>query len=111
MDKLFISVPVKGLTDDMLDIIVNRLYSIATERWGTELEVILSIAEEENTPIGYLAESIRRLQFADYFIGVDMNGLKLFYENRIAEYYGIPCALVDIDELFGYMWRNYHENF
>lgn len=104
MKNLFISVPMSGFSDEQIDIMVNKLYSIAAEHFGDRLRIIPTIIEEEMSPIGYLARSIELMDSADYFIGVDMTGSISFYrgcaiENMVAEYYGIPYILVNINVL------------
>lgn len=104
MKKLFISVPMKGRTDEAIKHSMEEMHKIAELMFGEKLEVIdtfivqvpLGIANEH---IYMLGESIKKLSQADYFIGVACS--EYFHgcviEKLIARRYGIRMAYVDMD--------------
>lgn len=72
MKKLFISVPMKGRTEEQIKASMDKMHKIAEAVFGEQLEVIDSFiegSEYNGKPIACLGESIKRMQEADYFIG------------------------------------------
>lgn len=107
MKKLFISVPMKGRTDDNIRKSIHKMHRIAEAVWDENLTVIDSYNPEAaplavNKPVWYLGESIKKMADADYFIGADS------YDNRyrgcnvermVAIEYGIPCFFINTDRV------------
>lgn len=106
MKKLFVSVPMKGRTEEEIKASIQKMKKIAEIYEGEELELIDSYIED-NPPkdsqqaIWFLGESLKKLAKADLFIGVmegyDWSGC--YIENEVAGRYGIkrytvPAAYV-----------------
>lgn len=76
MKKLFVSVPMKGRTEEEIKASIQKMKKIAEIYEGEELELIDSYIED-NPPKGskeavwYLGESLKKLAQADVFIGID----------------------------------------
>ena len=102
MKKLFISVPMKGRTDEAIRNSMEKMHKIAELTFGEELEVLETYIPPEapdgaNPAIWCLGRSIQKLAEADYFIGI---GYTEYFtgcrsELSIARDYRIPCAHVD----------------
>ena len=96
MKKLFISVPMKGRTEENIRKSMEKMHRIAEVVWEQELEVIPSYIEDKppknsRQAIWYLSKSIQMMAEADYFIGIEYsnyNGCNT--EKRIALEYEIP---------------------
>lgn len=96
MKKLFVSVPMKGRTEEEIKASIQKMKKIAEIYEGEELELIDSYIED-NPPkdskeaVWYLGESLKKLAQADVFIGIndawDWNGCCI--ENDVASRYGI----------------------
>lgn len=106
MKKLFISVPMKGRTEENIRKSIERMHKIAEVVFEEELEVIPSYVEDKppkdsQQAIWYLGESIKKLAEADYFIGIrwqdHFKGCSI--ETDIAYKYGIQSYFVEV-ELF-----------
>lgn len=106
MKKLFISCPMKGLSDGAIEKIRAQMHKIAELMFDQELEVIDSFFKEDinndnnvikNYPVYYLGESLKMLSKADYFIGIDYlaghKGCEI--ENMVARSYEIPSYYID----------------
>ena len=102
MKKLFISVPMKGRTDEAIRNSMEKMHKIAELTFGEELEVLETYIPPEapdgaNPAIWCLGRSIQKLAEADYFIGIGytdyFHGCRS--ELSIARDYGIPCTYVD----------------
>lgn len=76
MKKLFVSVPMKGRTEEEIKASIQKMKKIAEIYEGEELELIDSYIED-NPPkdnkeaVWYLGESLKKLAQADVFIGID----------------------------------------
>lgn len=76
MKKLFVSVPMKGRTEEEIKASIQKMKKIAEIYEGEELELIDSYIED-NPPkdskeaVWYLGESLKKLAQADAFIGID----------------------------------------
>ena len=101
MKKLFVSVPMKGRTEDEIKASIAKMKSFAELCEGEELELIDSYIEETppencNIPVWYLAKSIEKMTHADVFITIDdtweWNGCDI--ENSVAAKYGIKRLYV-----------------
>ena len=104
MKKLFISCPMKGLTDEMIKANREKMHKIAEIVFDKKLEVIQSYIPPEApegtmTPLWYLGRSIQMMSEADYYIGVNSfyrsrhNGCEI--ENTIAHMYGIRSYFIE----------------
>lgn len=96
MRKLFISVPMKGRTEDEIKASISKMKQIAEVFEGEELELIDSYIEHKppannNKAIWYLGESLKKLSEADVFITIDdmWNWNGCCVENEVASRYGI----------------------
>lgn len=96
MKKLFVSVPMKGRTEQEIRESIEKMKKIAEIYEGEELELIDSYIEHNppqnsNQAVWYLGESLKKLSEADVFIGIDdcyeWNGCEVEY--RVATEYGI----------------------
>lgn len=101
MKKLFVSVPMKGRTEEEIKASIQKMKKIAEIYEGEELELIDSYIED-NPPknskeaVWYLGESLKKLAQADVFIGIDeaydWNGCCI--EKDTACKYGIKMHIV-----------------
>lgn len=101
MKKLFVSVPMKGRTEEEIKASIQKMKKIAEIYEGEELELIDSYIED-NPPkdskeaVWYLGESLKKLAQADVFIGIDeayvWNGCCI--ERDTAQRYGIKTYIV-----------------
>ncbi len=96
MKKLFVSVPMKGRTEEEIKASIQKMKKIAEIYEGEELELIDSYIKDNPPKDGkeailFLGESLKKLAQADIFIGIneayDWNGC--YIEREIAERYGI----------------------
>lgn len=103
MKKLFISVPMKGRTEENIRKSIEKMHKIAEVVFEEELEVIPSYIEDKppkdsQEAIWYLSKSVEKLAEADYFIGIRwqeyFKGCNI--EKQIAYDYGIRSYEVDI---------------
>ena len=96
MKKLFVSVPMKGRTEEEIKASIQTMKKIAEIYEDEELELIDSYIED-NPPkdskeaVWYLGESLKKLAQADVFIGIDeaydWNGC--YIERDTEQRYGI----------------------
>ena len=96
MKKLFVSIPMKGRTEEEIKASIQKMKKIAEIYEGEELELIDSYINEEppekcNSGAWYLAKSIEMLAGADVFIGIDdaYDWRGCWIENNTAERYDI----------------------
>lgn len=96
MKKLFVSVPMKGRTEEEIKASIQKMKKIAEIYEGEELELIDSYIEDDppkdsKEAVWYLGESLKKLAQADVFIGIndawDWKGC--YIENDVASRYGI----------------------
>ena len=101
MKKLFVSVPMKGRTEEEIKASIQKMKKIAETYEGEELELIDSYIEDNppkgnNEAIFYLGESIKKLAQADVFVGIcesyEWSGCRV--ENIAAESYGIKSYAI-----------------
>lgn len=101
MKKLFVSVPMKGRTEEEIKASIQKMKKIAEIYEGEELELIDSYIEDNppkgnNEAIFYLGESIKKLAQADVFVGIcesyEWSGCRI--ENITAESYGIKSYAI-----------------
>ena len=103
MKKLFVSVPMKGRTEEEIKASIQKMKKIAEIYEGEELELIDSYIED-NPPkdskeaVWYLGESLKKLAQADVFIGIcesyDWNGCCI--ERETADKYGIKAYAIPV---------------
>ena len=101
MKKLFVSVPMKGRTEEEIKASIQKMKKIAEIYEGEELELIDSYIED-NPPkdskeaVWYLGESLKKLAQADVFIGIcesyAWNGCQI--EREVAERYGVKAYTI-----------------
>lgn len=101
MKKLFVSVPMKGRTEEEIKASIQKMKKIAEIYEGEELELIDSYIED-NPPkdrkeaVWYLGESLKKLALADVFMGIcesyDWNGCCI--EMETANKYGIKAYTI-----------------
>lgn len=96
MKKLFVSVPMKGRTEEEIKASIQKMKKIAEIYEGEELELIDSYIEDNppknnNEAVWYLGESLKKLAQADVFMGIcesyDWSGCHI--ERETVEKYGI----------------------
>lgn len=101
MKKLFVSVPMKGRTEEEIKASIQKMKKIAEVYEGEELELIDSYIEDnppqnKNQAVWYLGESIKKLSQADVFIGIsesyEWHGCEI--ERETAVDYGIKAYAV-----------------
>ena len=102
MKKLFISVPMKGRTEEQIRESMRRMHKVAEAVWDEELEVIDSYVSEavpsvNSEAVWFLGESIKKMADADYFISVDRYYKGCNLERTVALEYGIPCLFIKTD--------------
>ena len=103
MKKLFVSVPMKGRTEEEIKASIQKMKKIAEIYEGEELELIESYIED-NPPkdskeaVWYLGKSIKKLAQADVFMGIceiyDWNGCCI--EMETANKYGIKAYTIPV---------------
>lgn len=103
MKKLFVSVPMKGRTEEEIKASIQKMKKIAEIYEGEELELIDSYIED-NPPkdskeaVWFLGESLKKLAQADVFIGIfesyDWNGCCI--EMETANKYGIKAYTIPV---------------
>ena len=76
MKELFVSVPMKGRTEEEIKASIQKMKKIAEIYEGEELELIDSYIEDNppkdnNQAIWFLGESLKKLAQADVFIGIN----------------------------------------
>lgn len=101
MKKLFISHPMRGKTDEQIQMERGRLHSIAEEVYGEDLEVIDSFLRNYNgNRVQFLGRSIELLGTADVVIfgaGWEMyDGCCI--ENEVCRHYCIPTIYDKTDD-------------
>ena len=103
MKKLFVSVSMKGRTEEEIKASIQKMKKVAEIYEGEELELIDSYIED-NPPkdsreaVWYLGESLKKLALADVFIGIcesyDWNGCSI--EMGTANKYGIKTYTIPV---------------
>lgn len=101
MKKLFVSVSMKGRTEEEIKASIQKMKKIAEIYEGEELELIDSYIED-NPPkdskeaVWYLGESLKKLAQADVFIGIDdtWGWNRCYIEMEAANRYGIKVYAI-----------------
>ena len=103
MKKLFVSVPMKGRTEEEIKASIQKMKKVAEIYEGEELELIDSYVEDNppkgnNQAIWFLGESLKKLAQADVFMGIcesyDWNGCCI--ERETADEYGIKAYTIPV---------------
>lgn len=103
MKKLFMSVPMKGRTEEEIKASIQKMKKVAEIYEGEELELIDSYVEDNppkgnNQAIWFLGESLKKLAQADVFMGIcesyDWNGCCI--ERETADKYGIKAYTIPV---------------
>ena len=103
MKKLFVSVPMKGRTEEEIKASIQKMKKIAEIYEGEELELIDSYIEDNphkdsKEAVWYLGESNTKLAEADVIIGIcesyDWNGCCI--ERETADKYGIKAYAIPV---------------
>lgn len=100
MKKLFVSVPMRGRTEEEIKASIQKMKKIAEIYEGEELELIDSYIED-NPPkdskeaVWYLGESLKKLAQADVFIGIDeaYDWNDCYIERDTAQRYGVKTYI------------------
>lgn len=102
MKRLFVSVPMKGRTEEEIKASIDKMKKIAEIYEGEELELIDSYIEDNppkdnNQAIWFLGKALEKLAIADVFIGIldtwEWNGC--YIETEVARRYGIKMYHID----------------
>lgn len=101
MKKLFVTVPMKGRTEEEIKASIQKMKKIAEIYEDEELELIDSYIED-NPPkdskeaVWYLGESLKKLAQADVFIGIDdtWDWNRCYIEMETANRYGIKVYAI-----------------
>lgn len=101
MKKLFVSVPMKGRTEEEIKASIQKMKKIAEIYEGEELELIDSYIKD-NPPkdskeaVWYLGESLKKLAQADVFIGINeaWDWCGCYIEIETAKRYGIKIYMI-----------------
>ena len=101
MKKLFVSVPMKGRTEEEIKESIQKMKKIAEIFEGEELELIDSYIEDNppkdnNQAIWFLGESLKKLAQADVFIGINeaWDWCGCYIEIETAKRYGIKIYMI-----------------
>ena len=103
MKKLFVSVPMRGRTEEEIKASIHKMKKIAEIYEGEALELIDSYIEgnppkNNNEGRWCLGESLKKLAQADVFIGIcesyDWSGCQI--ERETAEKYGIKAYAIPV---------------
>ena len=112
MKKLFVSVPMKGRTEEQIRFSINKMKTIAEATIGEELELIDSYVEDkpphtDHEAVWYLGKSIQLLSQADYHICPDRSyefpGCRV--EMDVAEFYDIPSLVCPMQYVCPDVWE------
>lgn len=103
MKKLFISVPMKGRTEENIRKSMQKMHKTAEAVWEQELEVIPSYIEDKppesaKQALWYLGKSIQLLSEADFFVGIEYGAYSGCDVERESAYkYGITMLSLPMD--------------
>ena len=106
MKKLFVSVPMKGRTEENIRKSMEQMHKIAEIMFDQKLEIIPTYIEDNppennNQAIWCLGESVKKLAEADFFIGIEWcdfyKGCEI--ERTVANRYEIPSVYVNIYQM------------
>lgn len=101
MKQLFVSVPMKGRTEEEIKASIQKMKKVAEIYEGEELELIDSYIEDNppkdnNQAIWFLGESLKKLAQADVFIGINeaWDWCGCYIEIETAKRYGIKIYMI-----------------
>lgn len=101
MKKLFVSVPMKGRTEEEIKASIQKMKKITEIYEGEELELIDSYIKDNppkdnNQAIWFLGESLKKLAQADVFIGINeaWDWCGCYIEIETAKRYGIKIYMI-----------------
>lgn len=103
MKKLFVSVPMRGRTEEEIKASIQKMKKIAEIYEDEEFELIDSYIEDNppknnNEAVWYIGESLKKMAQADVFIGIcesyDWRGCQI--ERETAEKYGIRAYAIPV---------------
>lgn len=106
MKKLFISVPMKGRTQEAIEYSMQKMKKIAEAVFEEDLEVIqtYNAGNEGENPLVCLGQSVALMADADYFIGIQEYGYPYYrgcaVEAIVATEYDIEKYMVPEDIVF-----------
>lgn len=104
MKKLFVSIPMKGRTEEEIKSSMQKMKKIAEICEGEELDLINNYIEDNppkdtNEAIWFLGESLKKLSQADVFIGIHeyygWSGRRIEFltaQEYGIKYYAIPAS-------------------
>lgn len=105
MKKLFVSVPMRGRSDENIEKSIKFMADLASVIFGEELVVVHNLKSEtppedvNNTSVYYLGQAISKMSEVDYFIGVSPEFAKLYpgcaTEDFVAMAYDIPRHFIN----------------
>lgn len=107
MKKLFVSVPMRGRTEEAIKASIAKMKAIAEIYEGEELELIdtyisVNVAENTNHAVWCLGESIKKLANADIFMGcydIYDRYPGCYIETMVARRYNIKFYRVDLPDV------------
>lgn len=112
MKKLFVSVPMKGRTEEEIKASIQKMKKIAETYEEEELELIDSYVEgnppkDNHQSVWYLGKSLEKLSEADIFIGIedDYNWSGCYIERQAASRYNIKAYHVPADYVISNYWE------
>lgn len=102
MKKLFISQPMKGLTDKQILTVRNEAINLCRNKFG-EMEILQSFfqgAPVNAKPMWFLAKSIELLSEADvaYFAKGWESSRGCVIEHMCADKYGVHCIVEEVEK-------------
>ena len=103
--KLFISCPMRNLSDEQIKKLRQYLYNVAKAIFNeSNFELIESYKPELkfNNPVNSLCESLKMLSQANYFIGVNVDKTYrgCIIENMVANLYNINYTLISTETIY-----------
>lgn len=103
MKKVFVSCPMRGLSDEIIEKTRQKMKKIAEIYEGEELELIDNFIEtyddiHGNIDVAHLSRSIGLLAEADVFIGIEYSDYysECRIEKDVAYSYGIKVYTIDL---------------
>ena len=101
MKKLFVSVPMKGRTEEEIKASIQKMKKIAEIYEGEELKLIDGYTKstppkDSKEAVWYLGESLKKLAQADVFIGINeaWDWCGCYIEIETAKRYGIKIYMI-----------------
>lgn len=105
MNKVFISCPMRGRTDEEIMQSINKMHQIAEVLFGEKLEPVHNFVKGDEPPtdsmrIWLLGEAIKKMASCKYFIGVQgaWDNPGCCVENDVADFYMGRDRIFRIDQ-------------